>query len=374
MKPLSCDKKVNHFFALHPLHQSKMDSGYEIWNEGSNNEMNGDDFSYDSAAPCSTNVEGLSSVGLACTYSVVSLISILGNSLVIYVVCCMERRKTSTDVYLMNLALANLIFSLTLPFWAVYAHSEWVFGTFMCKLLSGLQETTFYSGVLLLACISIDRYLAIVKATQVVTHKRHLMGAVCIVVWLVAGFLSLPVLVQREAFVPPGEMSLVCYENITSGIDQWRVGMRILRYAVGFFFPLVVMTFCYGCTMCTLYRLRNSQKNKAMRVILCVVLAFVVCWLPYNLTILVDTLMQGRLIEETCKGHEQVIVSIEVTQVLAFLHCAVNPILYAFIGQRFRNQLLTTLFKHGLISKRVLSKYRKGSVYSSTSINTSITR
>ncbi|KAG7466805.1 hypothetical protein MATL_G00146210 [Megalops atlanticus] len=302
--------------------------------------------------PCTHWTLGSSSVVLVIIYSTVFVFSILGNSLVVYVVHSMKSGRTSTDVYLLNLALADLLFSLTLPFWAVYTHDQWVFGTVMCKLLSGLQEATFYSGILMLACISVDRYLAIVKATQAISKKRHL----------------------REAFRAENVPRAVCHENMTAdSMERWRLGVRVLHHTVGFFVPLSVMLVCYGLTVATLLRTRSGQKHKAMRVILSVVLAFLACWLPHNLTVLVDTLMRGELLEETCRFRNQVDLALQVTQVLAFLHCAVNPVLYAFIGQRFRNQLLTSLFKHGLISQRNLFAYRTGSVQSQSSRHTSVT-
>ncbi|XP_014029945.1 C-X-C chemokine receptor type 1 isoform X1 [Salmo salar] len=324
------------------------------------------------AAPCSVSILGLSSVGLMVTYIIVFVLSVLGNGVVIYVVCCMARGRTTTDIYLMHLAMADLLFSLTLPFWAVYVYSHWIFGTFLCKFLSGLQDAAFYSGVFLLACISVDRYLAIVKTTQALAQRRHLVGIVCGAVWLGAGLLSLPAVLQREAIQLEdlGDQS-ICYENLTaSSSNQWRVFVRVLRHTLGFFLPLAVMVVCYSCTAATMFRgMRNGDhKHKAMRVILAVVLAFVMCWLPCNVSVLVDTLMRsGSLGEETCEFRNSVSVALYVTKVIAFTHCAVNPVLYAFIGQKFRNQFLLTLHKHELISKRVLAAYRRGSAHSTVS-------
>ncbi|XP_036429136.1 C-X-C chemokine receptor type 2 [Colossoma macropomum] len=326
--------------------------------------------------PCSVMLEGLNSTGIAVSYVIVFLLSLLGNSVVIYVLCLMGSRKTSTDIYLMNLALADLLFSLTLPFWAVNVHSSnWVFGTFLCKVVSGLQETTFYSCVFLLACISIDRYMAIVKATQFISKQGHLVRVVCGLVWLGAFMLSLPVVVQREALHLDGYNSMTCYENVTAeSLDEWRVALRILRHTLGFFLPLIVMLFCYGWTVGTLFHSRNSQKHKAMRVILCVVLAFVVCWLPNNIAEFIDTLTRGNLIKDTCELREKLEMALHMTQVLAFIHCAINPILYAFIGKKFRNQLFMSFFKKGLVGREVLSRYRIGSLYSSgSSRHTSVT-
>lgn len=330
------------------------------------------------ASPCSVIVPGLSSLGLMITYIIVFLFSLVGNSVVVYVVFYMKKGRASTDIYLMHLAMADLLFCLTLPFWAVNAHSGWVFGNFLCKLLSGFQEAAVYSGVFLLACISVDRYFAIVRATRVFSSHHLLVNTVCGIGWLVAGILSLPVAIQRESIDTEDLQQTICYENLTGeSSDHWRVGLRVLRHTVGFFLPLLVMVICYGWAVVTLFHTRNLQKHKAMRVIMAVVLGFVLCWLPYNITILIDTLIRGGSIEvKTCETHLRVEAALNVTQVFAFMHCAVNPLLYAFIGVKFRNQLLFALYKHGIISKRLRMAHTRGSINSIGSIrsrNTSVT-
>ncbi|KAM4608666.1 C-X-C chemokine receptor type 1 [Polymixia lowei] len=330
-------------------------------------------------APCSQTVSGVSSLGLLITYIAVFLLSMIGNSVVVYVICGMKRERSTTDMFLMHLALADLLFSLTLPFWAIRAHSGWIFGNFLCKLVSGLQEASVYGGVFLLACISVDRYFAIVKAMQVLTSRRHLVRLVCGVVWLVAVVLSLPVTVKREVQEPRDLGGhAICYENLTGeSSNRWLIGLRVMRHTMGFFLPLAVMVFCYSCTAVTLFHTRNQHKYKAMRVILAVVLAFILCWLPHNVTVLMDTLLRGGSFgSETCETRNKVDSVLHVTQVMAFMHCAVNPLLYAFIGQKFRNQLLVALYKHSLISKRLYVAHRKGSVTGTGSIrsrNTSVT-
>ncbi|XDV30004.1 hypothetical protein PO909_033014 [Leuciscus waleckii] len=342
--------------------------------EDPNMEVTTDYFYPSFITPCPDNFQYLNSTPLVVVYIIVFCLSLLGNTVVIFVVFCMENRRTSTDVYLMHLAIADLLFSVTLPFWAAFLHAgDWMFGTIMCKLLSGIQEATFYCCVFLLACISVDRYLAIVKATQFINQKRHLVGIVCAMVWLCAILLSIPVMLNRDVIASNG--GYMCHDNVTAeSIENWRMSLRILRHTLGFFLPLAVMVFCYGFTICTLCRSRNSQKQKAMRVILSVVLAFIICWLPNNIIELLDNLMRAGRIMETCKLRDDLDVTLYVTQAIAFAHCAVNPILYAFIGKKFRNQLLTSLFKKGLLGRSVLSKYRVGSVHSSGSTrHTSVT-
>lgn len=307
-------------------------------------------------------------------YFVVFVFSIVGNGVVIFVVCTMKKSRTSTDIYLMHLALADFLFCLTLPFWALDGHYGWVFGDFLCKLMSGFQEASVYSGVFLLVCISVDRYFAIVRATRRLSSHHLLVKVICGVVWLVAAVLSLPVAIKREKMHGEDLEHPICYENLTGeSSENWRISMRVLRHTVGFFLPLVVMAVCYSWTVVTLFHTRSHRKYKVMRVILAVVLAFIVCWLPHNITVLVDTLMRGGAVQEgSCDTRYRVEMMLKVTQVLAFLHCAVNPVLYAFIGEKFRNQLLFALYKKGLISKRLWMSQRKDSINSFKSRNTSV--
>lgn len=330
------------------------------------------------SAPCHPQAPGFKLLGIAITFIIVFVFSFVGNSVVVFVVCSMEKGRASTDIYLMHLAMADLLFCLTLPFWAVYVHSGWIFGNALCKILSGFQEVSMYSGVFLLACISIDRYFAIVRAKRSSSSHNILVKVVCGVVWLVAGALSLPVVIQRESMYAEDFGETICYENLTGeSINRWHNTVFVLRHTMGFFVPLSVMAVCYGCTVVKLLHVRNQQRHKAMRVILAVVLAFILCWLPFNITVLIDTLIRGESLQvESCESQYTVEKILHVTQVMAFMHCAVNPVLYAFIGEKFRNQLLSALYKHGLISKKLHLAYRKGSVNSVGSFrsrNTSVT-
>lgn len=328
--------------------------------------------------PCSVIIPGFNTWGLTVAYMVVSVLGTVGNSVVIFVLCCMKKGRGSTDVYIMHLALADFLFSLTLPFWAVDATAGWVFGTTLCKALSGFQEASLYSSVFLLACISVDRHLAIVKATSVLSSRRLLVKVLCTLAWLGSGLLCLPAVLGKQSADPRELGRSICYEQLDgeSG-ERWLVVLLVLRHTFGFFLPMGVMAVCYTWTVVTLLRTRNQQKQKAIHVILAVVVAFVVCWLPYNVGVLVESLIRGHWLKiESCAMMHGLETFLSVTQVLAFVHCALNPVLYAFVGQKFRRQLSLTLYNHGLIRRRYQSYSRsRGSVNSagsSRSRNTSV--
>lgn len=87
-------------------------------------------------------------------YALVFLLSLLGNSLVMLVILYSRASCSVTDVYLLNLAMADLLFSLTLPIWATSKAKGWIFGTPLCKVVSLLKEFNFCSGILLLAALA----------------------------------------------------------------------------------------------------------------------------------------------------------------------------------------------------------------------------
>ncbi|XP_004376361.1 C-X-C chemokine receptor type 1 [Trichechus manatus latirostris] len=318
--------------------------------------------------PCNTETETLNKYVVVTIYALVFLLSLLGNSLVMLVILYNQVSRSVTDVYLLNLAIADLLFALTLPIWAASKENGWTFGTPLCKVVSLLKEVNFYSGILLLACISVDRYLAIVHATRTLTQKRHLVKFICLGIWVLSLILSLPFFLFRQAYRLPYSSLIVCYEDIGNNTEKWRLVLRILPQTFGFILPLLVMVFCYGFTLRTLLEAHMKQKYRAMQVIFVVVLVFLLCWLPYNLVLVTDTLMRTGVIKETCERRNDVGRALDATEILGFLHSCLNPIIYAFIGQNFRNGFLKILAARGLVSKDFLARHRITS-YTSSSIN-----
>ncbi|XP_004469649.1 C-X-C chemokine receptor type 2 [Dasypus novemcinctus] len=324
------------------------------------------------SVPCRPEPMAINKYVLLVIYTLVFLLSLLGNSLVMLVILYNRAGRSVTDVYLLNLAIADLLFALTLPIWVTSKVKGWVFGTPLCKVVSLLKEVNFYSGILLLACISVDRYLAIVHATRTLTQKRHLVKFVCLGIWGLSLLLSLPIFLFREV-VYPSFSGPVCYEVMGNNTTKWRLVLRILPQTFGFALPLLVMVFCYSFTLRTLFEAHMGQKHRAMRVIFAVVLVFLFCWLPYNLVLVADTLMRTRLIQETCVRRSDIDRALDATEILGFLHSCLNPIIYAFIGQKFRYGLLKILAMRGLISKEFLAKEGRPSFVGSSSGNTSTT-
>uniref|UniRef100_A0A3P9B5Q9 C-C motif chemokine receptor 6 n=1 Tax=Maylandia zebra TaxID=106582 RepID=A0A3P9B5Q9_9CICH len=263
-------------------------------------------------------------------HSIICGFGLIGNVLVMVTYSFYKRTKTMTDVYLFNMAVADLIFVATLPV--------------ACKVLRSSYSINLYSGMLLLACISCDRYIAIVRATRSFgTRSRALVYSrlICLAVWVFAVALTLPTLIYTEPS-----------EDNSPGSDRVTVMCQILQMAVGFLLPLCMMAFCYSCIIYTLLRAQSNQRHKAVRVVLAVVAVFIVCHLPYNVTLLIHMLSLFK--QRSCDAENLKLKFLNICRTVAYLHCCLNPFLYAFVGVKFRNHFRQIMLDLWCFSKRYI--------------------
>ncbi|KAM7365513.1 hypothetical protein PAMP_016433 [Pampus punctatissimus] len=292
-------------------------------------------------------------VALSAVLIIIFILAIPGNLLVGWVIGTSRQSLTPSDVYLLHLTIADGLMALTLPFWSVALVYGWIFEDFMCKFLNLVIEANFYTSILFLACISIDRYLVIVRASETLKSRQRMCSWVlCAAVWALGVALSLPALFN-DATKLNETGKVICIETFDLGkASSWRIATRGFRHIFGFLLPLSVMIFCYSITIARLLRTRGFQKHRAMRVIIVVVIAFLVCWTPYHLTMMVDTLLRADLILPDCAVRSSVSVALVITNSLALLHSCINPVLYAFVGEKFRKNM-QLLFQRRLRQERL---------------------
>ncbi|XP_060947928.1 C-C chemokine receptor type 6-like [Limanda limanda] len=320
------------------------------------NGYNDTDWDYEVVEPCTyENNRRVQLVVGQYVHSIIFILGFVGNSLVIVTYAFYKRTKSMTDVYLLNVAIADLLFVVSLPLIVYNEMWAWSMGPVACKLLRGSYSVNLYSGMLLLACISTDRYIAIVQARRsfrlrTLPHSR----LICAIVWTFAFLLSVPTFYFYNWYEPMQALESFMFEeherNETSGPPQFvcefrfmndntawttKVAVPSTQLAVGFFLPLLIMTVCYTAIILKLLSVRNFQRHKAVRVVLAVVLVFVACHLPYNIVLLYNTAIMFE--QQKCEASDALKVAETVTQTVAYLHCCLNPVLYAFVGVKFRN-------------------------------------
>uniref|UniRef100_A0A672SZW6 G-protein coupled receptors family 1 profile domain-containing protein n=1 Tax=Sinocyclocheilus grahami TaxID=75366 RepID=A0A672SZW6_SINGR len=91
-------------------------------------------------------------------------IGLVGNSLVIFIMRVKHcRQSTTINVFIINLAVTDLQFVLTLPFWSVDTALDfsWPFGDAMCKIILSVTVMNMYASVFFLTAMSITRYCSV---------------------------------------------------------------------------------------------------------------------------------------------------------------------------------------------------------------------
>ncbi|XP_029935193.1 C-C chemokine receptor type 9-like [Myripristis murdjan] len=289
------------------------------------------------------------------------ILGAVGNLMVVWIYTTVRNRlKTMTDVYLLNLAVADLLFLCTLPFWAFDAIQGWQFGVSLCKIVSAVYKINFFSSMLLLTAISVDRYIAIVQVTKAhnLKNKRLFYSKLaCLCIWVVSTLLALPEFIFSQ--VKPGQekqsFCVMVYWN--NWQNRTKILVLSLQICIGFCLPLLVMVLCYSVIIRTLLQAKSFEKHKALRVIFAVVAVFVLSQLPYNSLLVMEASQAANTTITDCNIVKRFDIAGQVAKTLAYTHACLNPFLYVFIGVRFRQDLLKMLkVCVGGLSKGALTK------------------
>ncbi|XP_049719423.1 atypical chemokine receptor 2 [Elephas maximus indicus] len=275
-------------------------------------------------------------------YSLIFVLGLGGNLLLLTVLLRYVPRRQMAEIYLMNLAISNLLFVVTLPFWGISAAWHWVFGNFLCKMVSTLYTINFYSGIFFISCMSLDKYLEIVHAQP---HHRLRTRAKSLIlsamVWGVALAISIPDMVFVQTHENPKGMWR-CYPDFGGHGTFWKLFLRFQQNLLGFLLPLLAMIFFYSRIGCVLVRLKPPGQSRALRMAAALVVAFFVLWFPYNLALFLHSLLDLQVFGD-CNISHRLDYALQVTESIAFLHCCFTPVLYAFSSRRFRQYLKTFL-------------------------------
>lgn len=316
-------------------------------------------FSYDEYPTLceKADLRSFSAIFLPVAYAVCLVVGLAGNAAVMVVYAYHKRLRSVTDALLCHLAVADLLLLVTLPFWAADAALGWQLGVALCKVVSACYAVNFTCCMLLLACVSVDRYLAVARARcreqpggllhQTFT-RRH-SWKVCLGVWVTAFVLGLPDLLLSEVVtISERNFCLAVYATSTAGVGKAAVEM--VEVLLGFLLPLLVMAVCYcrvGHALRTLPVENKRKKVRAVRVLLTVVGVFVATQLPYNALKVCRAMDLLYALVTDCETSRVLNQAAQVAEFLALCHCCVNPILYAFVGSSFRQHMAIMVKRFG---------------------------
>ncbi|XP_073341997.1 CX3C chemokine receptor 1 [Pagrus major] len=262
-------------------------------------------------------------------------LGLLGNTTVLWVLLRYIKLKSMTDVCLLNLALSDLILAASLPLWAVNSQN-----LALCKLMTGVYQLGFYSGTVFVTLMSVDRYLAIVHAVAAMRARTLQYGIIAsITIWVISVIAAVPQVIFASLEIDPDDNSSKCQPLYPEDAQEfWKMVRNFSENTVGLFVCLPIMIFCYVKILAVLHKCRNSKKGRAVKLIFSIVCVFVVCWVPYNVIVFLQTLQLFDFLN-SCEATKNISSAINYAEIVALSHCWVNPLIYAFVGEKFRKSL-----------------------------------
>ncbi|NXX87219.1 C3AR protein, partial [Urocolius indicus] len=306
--------------------------------------------------------ESIASIAI---FSIVFLTGIPGNGLVMWV-AGLKMKRSVNIVWFLNLAVADFLCCLSLPFNIVHLalREHWPYGWFLCKVIPSIIIFTMFASVFLLVAISIDRCLIVMKPVWCQNHRTvRFVSLICSGIWILAFVFCCPVFYYRETSAHDGKTECgynfgddealdYVYDSVNellgeysplaySGNDSWGnflesddslsltlAAITVSRAVFGFALPFVTMAACYTLIV---FRTRANQfrkpQGRMLRTIVLVVATFFICWAPYHIVgilSLVPTLGESLMLWD------------HLSIALAYTNSCINPLLYVFVGRDFR--------------------------------------
>ncbi|XP_054452217.1 relaxin-3 receptor 1-like [Anoplopoma fimbria] len=315
-------------------------------------------------------------VVIATVYLAVCVLGLVGNLLALFLLHSRHRgtHSSSIDCFVMSLALTDLQFVLTLPFWAVdtVLDFRWPFGRVMCKIMSSVTTLNMYASVFFLTAMSVTRYHSLVTSLKMSSPRRATARAkwASLTIWVVSLVATLPhafysTTVQLSV---DDELCLVRFSDSDSGHwdPQVLLGLyQTQKVLLGFVVPLIIISVCYLLLLRFILsrrvvgsmvsgsvaerseceRGRHHRRSKVTRSVTIVVLSFFLCWLPNQALTLWGVLIKFDLVPFSKAFYNTQAYAFPLTVCLAHANSCLNPVLYCLIRKEYRAGLKKLLLR-----------------------------
>ncbi|XP_073451191.1 C3a anaphylatoxin chemotactic receptor-like [Aquarana catesbeiana] len=256
--------------------------------------------------------------------SLTTLVGVPGNALVLWVTG-VKMERTVTTVWFGNLALADIMCCLCLPFIVVqFFYPEWLYGPVLCRMLFSILILNMYTSVFTLVAISVDRWILVVHPMWARNHRRIKMAwMICLAIWMLSFVMCLYPIINRKHDT---------FNNRTLCYSEGHLREPFyLTYAIfGFLIPLIIICICYIHLAFAVKNIRFSEvSRKTIKMSISVIVVFFITWAPYHII--------G--VTQLYTYNEVLYILDLVSYSLPMFNSCVNPILYVFMGKDMKQKL-----------------------------------
>ncbi|XP_034437709.1 C3a anaphylatoxin chemotactic receptor isoform X2 [Hippoglossus hippoglossus] len=249
------------------------------------------------------------------------------------------RAASSFRIYVLNLAVADLVLLLRTPLMLGYiAHNySWPFGRVFCHLIIFLRGLGLYASAFLLCAVALERCLCLLRPVWArLQRPSWAVPLACGLLWLVATIMSAPYLHSAVLLEINGK-----YQCIESG--DFNMGLFLTETIGGFILPLLVFL---GSNMAVLLTIQqqalpstptSSSPSTARRmtrmyhVLFSTMLLFLTCWVPYFVCRFLLALTVDQ--PHWTKLHRGSLLGTYISLYLVYIKSALNPVLYVFAAR-----------------------------------------
>lgn len=257
------------------------------------------------------------------------------------------RAASSFRIYVLNLALADLVLLLRTPLMLGYvAHNySWPFGRAFCHLIMFLRGLGLYASAFLLCAVALERCLCLLR--PVWARLRRPSWAVplaCGILWLIATILSAPYFYSAVLKESNGT-----YQCLESG--KFDMALFVTETIAGFILPLLVFL---GSNLAVLLTVQQAvpstptsnpssgrRMTRMYQVLFITMLLFLTCWVPYFICRFLRALAEGR--PEWATLHKGAGLGTYISLFLVYIKSALNPVLYVFAARGLSRAIKASL-------------------------------
>ncbi|CAJ1070131.1 proteinase-activated receptor 1-like [Xyrichtys novacula] len=239
---------------------------------------------------------------------------------------------------------------MVLPFKISYHFNgnDWIFGPAMCRVVTAAFYWNMYCSVLLIACISVDRLLAIVYPMDSLTWRSPGKAVVaCAAMWILS-FLGSMHLLFTEQTVYLEHLNITTCHDIQPApfFECYKMYITIVCLLL-FFLPLIIIVVSYTRVIMTLSKAQlgvpdqSRKKRRAVVLAASVLVMFLLCFTPTNCILLVHLLkFKG---EDLSNHADNLYIVYSVFLCLGSLNCLLDPLVYYFGSSQFQKELSSML-------------------------------
>lgn len=296
----------------------------------------------------------LTTVFLPIIYIIVFVLGLLSNAMAIWVLLFRSKKLHPAAIYMGNLALADLMFVIWTPLKIAYhlKGNNWTYGEGMCKVLVGFFYGNMYCSILFITCLSIQRYWVCAHplSQQRKNNKCAIIVSVCI--WIFIGVSTTPLYLYQQTFESTElnittchDITLVSQNYLTDNMSQ-HVQLAYYYFMVMaglvFFIPMLVIIAAYVLLLRSLGTSAiegsaGKTRQRAVVLIVTVLITFLVCFIPSNVMLVVHYSVQEKSWANNSYGFYI------TTLCLASLNSCLDPFIYYYVSDEFREQVKNTL-------------------------------